>query len=136
MVISTVELFGYIAGGLLFESFKVKPSTKLYLISYTVGLVASLGIVFNDPEENEVLDMLLNFLCKFCVAMGFQGVYLSNYLFPIVFSSTTFGLCCMMGSTAAFISIWSIYDFADNQPWLIFIAFSILGIILALLQKE
>lgn len=136
MAISTVELCGYVTGGLLFESFKVKPCTKLYLVSYSVCLLGAIGLVCNDPVEYPILDMILNALCKFGVAMAFQGVYLANELFPIVFSSTTFGICCLMGSTAAFSSIWTIYDFETIYPYYIFIGMCCAGIICTLLVKE
>ncbi len=106
MAISVVELIGYVVGGFVFESFKVKPATNLYMISFTICLVGSLGILLNDEEENPWLDLVFTFISKFGVAMAFQGVYLANVLFPIVFSSTTFGVCCMMGSTSAFVSVF------------------------------
>ena len=71
MVISTVELFGYITGGILFESFTVQPCRKLYLFSYTFCLISATALVCNDPEDFPALDMILNFMCKFGVAIAF-----------------------------------------------------------------
>ena len=51
MAISTVELFGYVAGGFLYESIKSRKVTKLFLVSYGLCLFGALGIIFNDPEE-------------------------------------------------------------------------------------
>lgn len=136
MCIATNELIGYVVGGFVFESFKSKPATNLYLISYTICLVGSLGIILNNEEESPWLDLIFTFISKFGIAMAFQGVYLANVLFPIVFSSTTFGICCMMGSTAAFGSVFQIYNFEDKSPVALFGILSVVGFILALLQKE
>ena len=51
MSISTVELFGYVAGGSLYESFKTRKVMKLFLVSYGLCLFGALGVIFNDPEE-------------------------------------------------------------------------------------
>ena len=77
-------------------------------------MVGAIGILINDETKYPVLDLFFNYVAKFGIGSAFQAVYLANVLFPIVFSSTTFGLCCMMASTASFISIWEIYDFEDK----------------------
>ena len=138
MAISAVELVGYILGGLAFESFKVRPCIKLYVVSFAICFVGAIGILFNDEAEYPYLDMLMHFVAKIGIAMAFQAVYLANVLFPIVFSSTTFGICCMMGSTGVSISITTIYDYFDTKyfAWSLYAGLSLLAIFLALLQKE
>jgi hypothetical protein len=50
--ISAVELFGYVAAGLYFDTLTSKPCTKLYVISYSICLLSAIGIIFNDEKEN------------------------------------------------------------------------------------
>jgi hypothetical protein len=57
-------------------------------------------------------------------------------LFPIIFASTTFGVCMMMDSLAAFCSIFIIYDFETKWPWWIFIGCCLLGMLCAALLKD
>ena len=133
IAISFVELASYIVAGIIFESMKVKRCTKLYVLAYSIGIVGAVGILLNNEQENPELDLFFNYVAKFGIGSAFQAVYLANVLFPIVFSSTTFGLCCMMASTASFFSIWEIYDFDDKQPWVVFVILSAVGIIFALL---
>ena len=71
MAISVVELVGYVVGGFVFESFKVKPATNLYLVSFIICTVGALGILLNDEVENPWLDLIFNFISKFGVAMAF-----------------------------------------------------------------
>lgn len=79
--------------------------------------------------------MSCNFICKFGIAAAYQGVYLANILFPIVFASTTFGVCCMMGSISGFFSS-GVYSIDGTVPWFIFTALSTIGIICALMLRE
>ena len=108
--ISTVELIAYIFAGIFFDSVKSKKSTKLFVFSYIICLFSGIGILLNDKEKLPYVDMICNFICKFGIAAAYQGVYLANILFPIVFASTTFGVCCMMGAVACLCapSIYSI----------------------------
>jgi hypothetical protein len=98
--------------------------------------VGAICVITNDPEENPWFDLVANYLTKFGIAIGFQGVYLSNILFPIVFASSSFGVCAVFGSFASFLSIDIIYDFETNFPWFVFIGLSVLGICFALLLRE
>ena len=136
MCISTVELFGYVAGGFLYESFATRRARKLFLVSYGLCLFGACGVLLNNPEEQPILDMTMDYIVKFAIAMAFQGVYLSNDLFPIVFASTTFGVSAMMGSASAALSVFVIYDFETQWPWLLFIALTFVGIVCCLLLKE
>jgi hypothetical protein len=64
-------------------------------MAYVICLLGAIGIIINDKEKFNYLDMIFNFIVKIGTASAFQGVYIANVLFPVVFASTTFGVCCM-----------------------------------------
>lgn len=136
-IISTVELIAYVLSGLAFDWFKGKQSTKLFIFSFSICIVGAIGIIINGLGKEPHVDMICNFICKFGIASCYQGVYLANILFPIVFASTTFGICCMNGAFAGLLSPY-IYDPSGEKvyPWLIFIGLSLVGIIFALLLRD
>lgn len=104
--ITVVELFAYIIAGFAFEQFGSRSAAKLFVISFSISLVGAIGILTSDPVENPYLDLTYNYICKFGIAAAFQGVFLSTtVLFPIIFASTTFGICNMMGTISAFASV-------------------------------
>ena len=109
IAIATVETFGYIFASVIFEIFAKKKSTRTYLVSYAICLFGSIWIINNDKELRPDIDLACNFICKFGIASAFQTCFLTNDLFPIVFSSTTFGICSMMCSISSFFSIYEIY---------------------------
>jgi MFS family permease len=108
ITISVNEMIAYIIADFVFEGFKTKKSTKLFFYSYSICIVGALTIMINNEKEYPVIDMIGQFICKFGIASGFQACYLANVLFPIIFASTTFGVCVMMNSVAAFCSIFII----------------------------
>ncbi len=134
-VISTVELVAYIISGLAYDWFKGKQVKKLFLSSFTLCLFSAFGILLNDKENLPYVDMICNFLCKFGIASCYQGVYIANVLFPIVFASTTFGMCCMQGAIAGVLSP-NVYQIDGDGPWYIFIGLACLGIVCTLLLKD
>ena len=136
MTISFHEMLAYIAADYIFESFKTKKTTKLFLLSYTICLVGSITIMVNDEKEYPVIDMIGQFICKFGIACAYQGCYLATVLFPIIFASTTFGAGITMSSVSEFCSIYIIYDFETKWPWYVFIGSCLLGIICCLLLRD
>lgn len=70
-VISTIELVGYIVGSLVFETFRRKRCTYLYVLSYAICLIGAIGVLINDREEFPYVDMICNFFCKFGIAIAF-----------------------------------------------------------------
>ena len=135
IVISTVELVAYIISGLAYDSFKGKSTIKVFVMSYIICLVGAIGILINDKEKLPYMDMICNFIVKIGTASSYQGVYIANVLFPVVFASTTFGICCMQGAIASMISP-SVYELGDTIPWYIFIALSVLGIICSISLRD
>jgi hypothetical protein len=64
-------------------------------MSYLICLIGASGIMFGDPLNLPYLDLVCNFIVKFGIASAYQGVYLTSYLFPIVYNNSSFGICCM-----------------------------------------
>jgi len=83
----------------------------------------------------EYLDLVSNFIVKFGIASAYQGVYMTSILFPIVYSSSTFGICCMQGAIAGMISGY-VYNLDGFLPWYIFIVLSFVGILFAVLLRD
>jgi hypothetical protein len=58
IVISFNEMFAYIIADFVFESFKTKRSTKLFIYSFTICLVGGITIMVNNEEKYPVIDMI------------------------------------------------------------------------------
>jgi len=138
IAIGTVETFGYIFASVMFEVFKSKPTIKSYIVSFTIALAGAFWMIFNDSETYPYRDMASNYIVKFGIAAVFQTCFLSNDLFPLVFSSTTFGLCSMMCSISSVFSIYIIYKEMNPAVWVwhFFIGFGFVGLLCSVLQKE
>ena len=104
-------------------------------MSFSICLVGALGILINDKDNFPIVDMICNFIVKFGIASCYQGVYIANVLFPIVFSSTTFGICCMFGAIAGVLSP-NIYELEAPYQWYVFITLSVLGIACSLALRD
>jgi len=106
MYITLVEFVGYIVADLLFERVGRRAAAKLYCLGFSISLICSLGILFNNDEVHPYLDLTFTYCCKFGIAIAFQAAFwATNVLFPIIFASTTFGLCDMMGTISCFFSV-------------------------------
>ncbi len=135
VAISTVELFAYIISALAFDWFRGRQTTKLFLFSFTFCLLGSAGIIFGNPTNMQYLDLISNFIVKFGIASAYQAVYMTSILFPIVYSSSTFGICCMQGAIAGMISS-HVYALDGLLPWYIFIILCIVGILFAVTLRD
>lgn len=136
--IATVETFGYIFASVMFEVFKSKPTIKSYIVSFTITLAGAFWMIFNDSETYPYRDLASNYIIKFGISAVFQTCFLSNDLFPIVFSSTTFGLCSMMCAISSFFSVYIIYEEMNPAVWVwhLFIGLGFVGLLCSVLQKE
>lgn len=136
IAIATVELFGYIFASVIFETFESKKSTKTYLVSYAICLFGSIWLINNDATKHPSIDLFCDYTCKFGIAAAFQAAFLTNELFPIVFSSTTFGICSMMSSISSVLSVYEIYTPEGINAYHLFISLCCIGIVCASLQRE
>jgi hypothetical protein len=57
-------------------------------------------------------------------------------LFPVIFASTTFGVCNMMGTISAFFSVDVYSSLQSITEWYLFAGLCVLGIITSLFLKE
>jgi hypothetical protein len=135
--ICCLELVAYIVSEQVFEKvFKKNKVKNLFYFSYFFCLIGGIGIIINNPEEHPYLDLIFQFIAKFGCASAYMSAYMTTYLFPVVFSSSTFGFSVMFGSISSFVSQWTIASYDNNLPWYIFIGLSGAGIIVAFFFRE
>jgi len=135
--ICVLELIAYIVSEQIFEKvFKTDKVKKLFYTSFIFCLIGGIGIVVNNPEEHPYLDLTFQFIAKFGCAFAYMSAYMTTYLFPVVFSSSTFGFSVMCGSISSFLAGYTIASYEHNIPWYIFIGFSGLGIIVTYFFRE
>jgi hypothetical protein len=104
--ITIVERISYIVADFTFERLGDHPSAKLFVASFIISMIDSIGILSIDPTVYPYQDLTFNYIAKFGVGVAFKGVFLSTTnVFPVIFASTTFGICNMMGTISAFFSI-------------------------------
>lgn len=60
---------------------------------------------------------------------------MSTILFPVIFSSTSFGICILAASISALLAV-NVYTFIDNPEWAIFSGLSVVGLIVCFFLKE
>ena len=58
ITISVNEMIAYIIADLVFDSFKTKKSTKLFLYSYSISILGALTVMINNEKEYPVIDMV------------------------------------------------------------------------------
>ena len=135
--ITIVEFVGYIVADLLFERVGRRAAAKLYCLGFSISLICSLGILSNDAKAHPYLDLAYTFVCKFGIAIAFQAAFwATTVLFPIIFASTTFGLCNMMGTVSCFFSV-DVYTLPNvHVQWVTSAAMCLAGIGFALMLKE
>lgn len=134
--IATVELIGYILGGLLFDYLPKKKSTITFSVSFAICFFGSIWIINNDKDLRPDIDLMCNFVCKFGIASAFQTCFQTNDIFPVVYSSMTFGICYMMQSISSVLSIYVIYTNESFTAWHLFITMCVVGLVCALFQQE
>lgn len=135
--ITIVELVGYIIADLLFERVGRRAAAKLYCLGFSILLICSVGLVIIDPKQHPYLDLGFTFAGKLGIAIAFQAAFwATTALFPIIFASTTFGLCNAMGTMSCFFSV-DVYTLPNAKTqWTTSAALCAAGIVLALLLKE
>lgn len=99
---SAFELSAYLIAGLLFS--KIGPQ-KFFFYTYFLGALGGLGVLIVDENEMKEVEMLCSFVAIFGISATYQAIYLNNDLFPIIFASTTFGVCNIFSGIANAISI-------------------------------
>ena len=132
IILSTVELAGYIFAGVFYDRLGPK---KLFFISYVLSIVGGIGVLIANVSELYYMDMICTYLAKFAISSAYNGVYNANSLFPIFFSSTTFGVCNCFGGFAYIIGTF-LLDLSENLNFILFITFSGIATLLSLFIKD
>ena len=102
IALSTIEFLSYIVAGILYHKFKVK---KVLIGSFLFSMVGSLGICFSDKTEHPIWDLLFTLTAKAGISACYELVYMANDLFPLIFSSTSFGVCNMFAGIAQVVAV-------------------------------
>lgn len=79
--------------------------------------------------------MVCTYLAKFAISSAYNGVYNANSLFPIFFSSTTFGVCNCFGGLSNIVGVF-LLDLSENLNFILFIILSAIASILSLVIKD
>ena len=79
--------------------------------------------------------MLFTYMAKFGVSAAYNSVYYANDLFPVLFSSTSFGVCNVFGGLALITSVY-VTTLKENVTFVIFTALAAFAVLLSLFIKE
>lgn len=102
MASASTELFAYIVAGYIYYKFGPR---KFFFVAYIIAAIGCIGILSVDQNVFKGLEMFFSYFGRFGISATYQGVYLANELFPIIFASTTFGVCNIFGGMAGAASI-------------------------------
>ena len=116
LIFNTIfEFVGYVIADQLFERVGKRAAAKMYCLGFSILLICSIGIIFNDLSNHPYLDLYLTYVAKLGIAIAFGSAFwATTVLFPIVFASTTFGLCNAIGTTSCFFSV-EVYNLPDTK---------------------
>ncbi len=68
---ATIEFIGYIFADLIFERLGYRQCTKLFVISFIMSIIIGIGMIINDAEKNPTMDIILTYVGKFFIAIGY-----------------------------------------------------------------
>ncbi|CDW88182.1 solute carrier family member 5 [Stylonychia lemnae] len=124
-----VELFAYIIGELLYAKTTGK---KFFFFSYTLaGVFGSFILISQEYPE-----MMASFMSRFFISLTYTGIYMSNSVFPVLFSSTTFGVCNFFAGLAGMLSYEVILKLDDPIQVSIMIVLCLGGGMISIFLKE
>ena len=64
-------------------------------------MIGGIGILCSTTDAyHPFVEMAFAFISKFGISGAYQGIYMANSLFPVIFSSTTFGICNISGGSS------------------------------------
>eukprot|EP00347_Sterkiella_histriomuscorum_P018095 403346808 len=135
---SCVELFGYVAGEILYEKFGAR---KLFFFAYIFAMLGGIGVLitvdFDDaPQSQQYLEMSFAWLTRFGISITYEGLYMTTGLFPILFASTSFGICNLFAGLAGLFSFEVLLKQEDTTQFMFYVIFCLVGSIVSLFQVE
>ncbi len=126
---SLVEMVAYISSGYIYQKIKLK---KLFYLMYTIAILGAISLM---SFESDYSDMVSSFVCKYAITSAYQGAFLSNNMFPVIFSSTTFGILITSSGLSTILAKYlSTYEQEYVIP--IYTGLCLIAIVIAKLIKE
>ena len=126
ITMASFELTAYVLTGVLFSRVGAK---RFFFWAYFLAVIGGIGVMLID--EIDELEMLFSYLGRFGISATYQAIYLNNDLFPIIFASTTFGVCNIFGGIANAVGI-EVTLLEEDPMMFVFLAFCISAAILSL----
>ena len=126
-----IEMTAYTIAGLSYDYLGVK---RLLIPCFLISLVGSIGNLIIDRDTDLVLNMIFTFIAKAGISGAFNGIYYANDLFPLIFSSTTFGVCFLFGVISGTFSA-NVLELPNNITFGMFTGLSMLGIVFTYFLK-
>ena len=105
MILAAIELVSYIISGILYDKLLGGRRKHVFTISYVVVLIGILTLMSIDAVNNPLSDLAATYIAKAGVSSAYQSIYLINSIFPVIFASTTFGLCNTFGGLSSILSL-------------------------------
>jgi len=126
ITVAAFELTAYMITGVLFSRVGAK---RFFFMAYMLAIIGGLGVMIID--EIPELELMFSYLARFGISATYQAVYLNNDLFPIIFASTTFGVCNIFAGISNAISI-EVTLLEEDPMMFIYLGFAIAAAILSL----
>ncbi|CDW86321.1 solute carrier family member 5 [Stylonychia lemnae] len=124
-----VELPAYILGEVIYEKVTGK---KLFFFSYMFAAIAGSLMLTNQGN----IEMIASYSARFGISITYSGIYLSNEVFPVLYSSTTFGVCNFFAGITGLITYETILKLEDQVQICIMIILCMAGGVIAIFLKE
>ena len=102
MVSASLDILAFVTSSFLYQRF---PIRWLFFFYFNLTLLFSTMTLGFDITDRRRKETIMYFLSRFSIASCYQLVYLANEIFPILFASTTFGICNLFAAFSMFVSV-------------------------------
>ncbi len=109
----------------------------MFLYAHAIAVLGGITVILTHArlvEGYDYLNTIANFVTKFGVCISYQGIFLIIEVFPLIFYSTVFGLCNMLGITSNILAI-EVFVFIEDQV-LVYIMMVIMSVIALILSQK
>lgn len=133
---ATVELVAYVLGEVFYEKYKAR---RFFFFSFALTIFGGIIVLINLEKESDhqkYLEMSFCWVTRFGISMIYEGVYMANGLFPILFASTSFGICNFFAGLSGLFSFEVLLKLDDENQFWVYLGVSFLGLIIGLFINE